>query len=81
MREEDKTEPKQMSRRQALSMLGLAAAVGYAVPTILTVSDAEAGAVVRRTRRRRSHPWWWYRRRHRSDWRYRRRTRRRTNRY
>ena len=31
---EEKSEPKQMSRRQALSMLGLAAAIGYAVPTV-----------------------------------------------
>ena len=82
MSEQDQSEPKRMSRRQALSMLGLAATVGYAVPSILTVSDAEAGAVViRRSRRRRSHPWWWYKRRHRSDWRRRRRTRRRTERY
>jgi hypothetical protein len=79
MSEQDQSEPKRMSRRQALSMLGLAATVGYAVPSILTVSDAEAGAVVRRTRRRRSHPWWWYKRRHRTE--RRRRTRRRTNRY
>jgi hypothetical protein len=75
MSEQVKSEPKQMSRRQALSMLGLAAAVGYVVPTVLTVSDAEAGAVVRRTRRRRSHPDWWYRRRHRTV------RRRRTGRY
>jgi hypothetical protein len=80
MSEQDQSEPKRMSRRQALSMLGLAATVSYAVPTMLTVSDAEAGAVViRRTRRRRSHPWWWYKRRHRTE--RRRRTRRRTNRY
>ena len=75
---EEKSEPKQMSRRQALSMLGLAAAIGYAVPTVLTVSDADAGAlVVRRSRRRRSHPDWRYRRRRRShpDWWYRRRRR------
>jgi hypothetical protein len=79
MSDQEKSEPKKMSRRQALSMLGLAAAVGYAVPSILTVSDAEAGAVVvhRSRRRRRSHPDWWYRRRHRShpDWWYRRRHR------
>ena len=75
MSEQDQSEPKRMSRRQALSMLGLAATVGYAVPSILTVSDAEAGAVVRRTRRRRSHPGWWYRRRHRTV------RRRRTYRY
>ncbi len=78
MSDQDKSEPKQMSRRQALSMLGLAAAIGYAVPTVLTVSDAEAGGVViRRSRRRRSHPDWWYRRRRRShpDWWYRRRRR------
>lgn len=75
MSEQDQSEPKRMSRRQALSMLGLAATVGYAVPSILTVSDAEAGAVVRRTRRRRSHPGWWYRRRHRTV------RRRRTRRY
>jgi hypothetical protein len=81
MSEQVKSEPKQMSRRQALSMLGLAAAIGYAVPTVLTVSDAEAGAVViRRSRRRRSHPWWWYKRRHRTE-RRRRRTRRRSDRY
>jgi hypothetical protein len=82
MSEQDQSEPKQMSRRQALSMLGLAATVGYVVPTVLTVSDAEAGAVViRRTRRRRSHPDWWYRRRRRShpNWWYRRRHR--TGRY
>jgi len=80
MPERSRSEPKAMSRRQALAALGLAAAVGYAVPTVLTVSDAEAGAaVIHRSRRyyRRSHPWWWYRRRHRSDWRYRRRTYRR----
>src|SRR5713226_9204305 len=53
MSEQDQSEPKRMSRRQALSMLGLAATVGYAVPSILTVSDAEAGAVViRRSPRR-----------------------------
>ena len=75
MSEQAQSEPKRMSRRQALSMLGLAATVGYAVPSILTVSDAEAGAVVRRTRRRRSHPGWWYRRRHRTV------RRRRTYRY
>jgi hypothetical protein len=69
---EPKAESKMMSRRQALSMLGLAAAAGYAVPTILTVSDAEAGGMVRRTRRR--HPDWWYRRRHRTERRRRRRT-------
>jgi hypothetical protein len=76
---EPKAESKTMSRRQALSMLGLAAAVGYAVPTILTVSDAEAGAVVvhRSRRRRRSHPDWWYKRRHRTERRPRRRTGRR----
>ena len=79
MSEQVKSEPKQMSRRQALSMLGLAAAIGYAVPTVLTVSDAEAGAVVIR-RSRRSHPWWWYKRRHRTE-RRRRRTRRRSDRY
>ena len=73
---EEKSEPKQMSRRQALSMLGLAAATAYVVPTVLTVSDAEAGGV-RTHRRRRSHPDWWYRRRRRShpDWWYRRRHR------
>jgi hypothetical protein len=81
MSEQDKSEPKKMSRRQALSMLGLAAAIGYAVPTVLTVSDAEAGAVVVRRSRRRSHPWWWYKRRHRTERRRRRRTRRRTGRY
>jgi hypothetical protein len=75
MTESCKSQSKLMSRRQALAALGLATAVGYAVPTVLTVSDAEAGAVViRRSRRRRSHPWWWYkRRRRRSEWRERRR--------
>ena len=34
---------KMMSRREAFSLLGLAAALGFAVPTtVLTVSDAEA---------------------------------------
>jgi hypothetical protein len=84
MSEQAKSEPKNLSRRQTLSMLGLAATVGYIVPTVLTVSDAEAGAVVvRRTRRRRSHPDWWYRRRRRRshpDWWY-RRSRRRRSRY
>jgi hypothetical protein len=77
MSEQEKPAPKQMSRRQALSMLGLAAATAYVVPTVLTVSDAEAGAVHRSRRRRRSHPDWWYRRRRRShpDWWYRRRHR------
>jgi hypothetical protein len=36
---------KLLSRRGALSLLGLAAAVGFAVPTtVLTTSDAEAQA-------------------------------------
>ena len=75
MREQDQPKPEPMSRRKALSLLGLVAAVGYAVPSILTVSEAEAGAVVvRKDRRRRSHPDWWYRRRHRTV--RRRRTRR-----
>jgi hypothetical protein len=76
MTESSKSQSKLMSRRQALAALGLAAAAGYAVPTVLTVSDAEAGAVVvhRSRRYRRSHPWWWYKRRHhRSEWRERRR--------
>ena len=34
---------KMMSRREAFSLLGLAAALGFAVPTtVLTVSNAEA---------------------------------------
>jgi hypothetical protein len=84
MSEQEKPAPKQMSRRQALSMLGLAAATAYVVPTVLTVSDAEAGGMHRSRRRRRSHPDWWYRRRRRShpDWWYRRRHRsRRRSRY
>jgi hypothetical protein len=37
--------PKMISRRGALSLLGLAAALGFAVPTtVLTPSDAEAQA-------------------------------------
>jgi hypothetical protein len=36
---------KRISRRGALSLLGLAAAVGFAAPnTVLTISDAEAQA-------------------------------------
>ena len=51
------TKPKSemLSRRQALSLLGLAGATAYAIPTVLTVSDAEAGGEVHiRTRRERS---------------------------
>ena len=35
-------EVKSISRRSAFSLLGLTAALGFAVPTVLTVSDAEA---------------------------------------
>jgi hypothetical protein len=39
------TSQKMISRRGAFSLLGLAAAVGFAVPTtVLTTSDAEAQA-------------------------------------
>ena len=39
-------ESAMISRRKALSLLGLTAAVGFAaVPTVLTVSDAEAQTV------------------------------------
>ena len=33
---------KMMSRREAFSLLGLAAALGFAVPTTVLMSDAEA---------------------------------------
>src|SRR6202041_997624 len=35
-----------ISRRKALSLMGLAAAFGLAAPTVLTVSDAEAQTAV-----------------------------------
>ena len=35
-------EVKSISRRSAFSLLGLTATLGFAVPTVLTVSDAEA---------------------------------------
>jgi hypothetical protein len=39
----DKIKSEMMSRRRVFSLLGLAAALGFAVPTtVLTVSDAEA---------------------------------------
>jgi hypothetical protein len=43
-----------ISRRKALSLMGLAAALGLAVPAVLTVSDAEAqtAGMVRRQERR-----------------------------
>lgn len=44
------SDTKTLSRRKALSILGLAAAVGYAAPTVLGVDQAEA----RRRRRRRT---------------------------
>src|SRR5439155_12340113 len=53
-RTEMTTKPKSemLSRRQALSLLGLAGATVYAIPMVLTVSDAKAGAEIRvRTRR------------------------------
>ena len=52
---EAKSKEKTISRRKALSILGLAAPLGYIVPTVLTVSDAEAQPrrrTERRTRRR-----------------------------
>ena len=55
MSREAKSEGKAISRRKALSILGLAAPLGYVVPTLLTVSDAEAQPrrrTERRTRRR-----------------------------
>jgi hypothetical protein len=41
-----------LSRRRALRTLGLAAAAAYAVPTALTISNAEAQVYRRRTERR-----------------------------
>ena len=39
----EKIKPEMISRRRALSLLGIAAALGLAVPpAVLTVSDAEA---------------------------------------
>jgi hypothetical protein len=39
----EKIKSEMMSRRRVFSLLGLAAALGFAVPTtVLTVSDAEA---------------------------------------
>ena len=55
MSREAKSEEKIISRRKALSILGLAAPLGYVVPTLLTVSEAEAQPrrrTERRTRRR-----------------------------
>jgi hypothetical protein len=56
---EAKSNEKTISRRKALSILGLAATSDYVVPTVLTVSDAEAQPrrrtprrTERRTRRR-----------------------------
>jgi hypothetical protein len=52
---EGESKEKTISRRKALSILGLAAPLGYVVPTMLTVTDAEAQArrrTERRTRRR-----------------------------
>jgi hypothetical protein len=52
---EAESKEKTISRRKALSILGLAAPLGYIVPTVLTVSDAEAQPrrrTERRTRRR-----------------------------
>ena len=72
---EAKSEEKTISRRKALSILGLTATLGYVVPTVLTVSDAEARTrrrTERRTRRRT---------RRRTERRTRRRTERRTRRH
>lgn len=56
------------SRRKALGLLGLFGLLGYAAPTLLTVSDAEAGRRRRswsdRKRRRGRHR----RRHHRNSW-------------
>jgi hypothetical protein len=42
----DKIKSEMMSRRRVFSLLGLAAALGFAAPTtVLTVSDAEAQTV------------------------------------
>jgi hypothetical protein len=40
----EKIKSEMISRRGTFSLLGLAAALGFAVPTVLTVSDAEAQA-------------------------------------
>ncbi len=67
--------PEKLSRRRALSILGLAAAVAYTVPTALTISEAQAQP--RRTFRRRTNRGFFFRRR--TDRRFfgiRRRTRR-----
>ena len=45
-----KSQSKVLSRRQALSLLGLAGATAYAIPTVLTVSDANAWVRSRRVR-------------------------------
>ena len=42
MRLDMSEEVKSISRRSAFSLLGLTATLGFAVPTVLTVSDAEA---------------------------------------
>ena len=39
---DEKVKSKMISRRSAFSLLGLTAALGFAMPTVLTVSDAEA---------------------------------------
>jgi hypothetical protein len=46
---------RQFRGRKALSILGLAATLGYVVPTVLTVSDAEARTRRRTERRTRRH--------------------------
>jgi Ni/Co efflux regulator RcnB len=52
----EKIKSEAISRRRAFSLLGLGAALSLAVPTLLTVSDAEAETVgMERRHERREH--------------------------
>jgi hypothetical protein len=58
MTEDIKPMDKKLSRREALTrtlgLLGLTAAVAYTVPTVLTISEAQADSRTRRRFRRRT---------------------------